>query len=65
MTLAETPKSWSMKEKKNKLNFVLKDTVGNIKDESWIGRKYLKITCLIKDMYRNYVKNSQNTIIRK
>lgn len=54
-----------MKEKKNKLNFVLKDTVGNIKDESWIGRKYLKITCLIKDMYRNYVKNSQNTIIRK
>lgn len=39
--------------------------LGEWKDKPLIGRKYVQIITLIKDVYPDDMKNSQNSIIRK
>ena len=41
------------------------ETNKKIKDKPQAGRKYLQVTCLTKDLHPEYIKNTQDSPIRK
>lgn len=70
--LVRISKAWPIKEKNYKLDIIkikifysANYTVNRWGIQALVGRKYLQIPFLTKDLYPEYTKNPQNSTIRK